>query len=236
LFVTAKKINVTGDMTIRMMEILFFAFLTGYMIFRLWTLLGNRSGFEAPPRSQSDKDADNVIPLPIRSSRKQLPSEEPPPPSELSSTLEEGLKKIQAADPGFRLDPFLEGAVTAFEMIVEAFAKGDKSTLKPLLSPSVFKSFSGALKDRKEAQQTVETKIVDLKDPEVVAIEIKGKQEQITLKFVSEQIIVTKDAEGKILDNPAHLTLTINDIWTFSRPIGSEDPNWVLVATRIEGN
>lgn len=220
-----------------MMEILFFAFLTGYMIFRLWSLLGKRNGFEAPPRSQQpDKDSDNVIPLPIRASRKQLSSVEPEQPSDINSAFEEGLKKIQAADPDFRLDPFINGAVTAFEMIVEAFATGDKNTLKPLLSTSVYKSFVSALKDREEAQQTVETKIVDLKDPEIVAIEIKGKQEQITLKFVSEQIIVTRDAEGKILDNPAHLTLKINDIWTFSRPIGSENPNWVLVATRIEGN
>ncbi len=220
-----------------MMEILFFAALTGYMIFRLWAVLGKRTGFEAPPPPKtSDKDADNVIALPIRSSQKQQSLQEKPSPSELNPSIEEGLKKIQAVDPAFRLDHFLKGAITAFEMIVEAFATGDKSTLKSLLNPSVFKSFIGALQDREEAGQTVETKIVDLKDPEVTSIDIKGKREQITLKFVSEQIIVTKDAEGKILDNPAHLTLTMNDIWTFSRLIGSKDPNWVLVATRIEGN
>jgi len=224
-------------MAIRMMEILFFAFLTGYMIFRLWSILGKRSGFEAPPPlPRPDNEADNVIPLKLRSQKKTASTEESPEPSEINSALEAGLKKIQAADPAFHLEPFLNGAVAAFEIIVEAFAKGDKATLKPLLNPSVFKSFSSALKDRDEAQQTVETKIVDLKDPEVVSIEIKGKQEQITLKFVSEQIIVTKDVDGKIQDNPAHLTLTMNDIWTFSRPIGSENPNWVLVATRIEGN
>ncbi|MBX9805380.1 MAG: Tim44/TimA family putative adaptor protein [Alphaproteobacteria bacterium] len=224
-----------------MMEILFFAALTGYMIFRLWTVLGKRDGFEAPPTSQQDtKASDNVIPLPVRPSMRSVKSvsmsEEADTPIDLKPSIQEGLKKIQAVDPAFQLDHFLNGAVTAFEMIVEAFAKGDKSSLKPLLSPGVFKSFVSALQDREEAGQTVETKIVDLKDPEVVDIEIKGKQEQITLKFVSEQIVVTKDAEGKIQDNPAHLTLTMNDIWTFSRPIGSENPNWVLIATRIEGN
>lgn len=220
-----------------MMEILFFAFLTGYMIFRLWTILGKRTGFEAPPPSpQPEKDADNVLALPVRLKQKSGLPEDAPSSPELKPSLEEGLKKIQAADPEFRLEPFLNGAVTAFEMIVEAFAAGDKNTLKPLLSPSVFKSFSGALQDRQEAQQTVETKIVNLRDPEVISMDIKGKQEQITLKFVSEQITVTKDAEGKILDNPARLSLVMNDIWTFSRPIGSANPNWVLVATRIEGN
>ena len=220
-----------------MMEILFFAALTGYMIFRIWSVLGKRTGFEAPPPPKTpDKDVDNVIALPVRSSQKQQTFQETPPSSKLDPSIEEGLKKIQAVDPVFHLDHFLGGAVTAFEMIVEAYASGDKSTLKSLLNPSVYKSFIGALEDREEAGQTVETKIVDLKDPEVISIDIKGKREQITLKFVSEQIIVTKDAEGKILDNPAHLTLTMNDIWTFSRLIGSKDPNWVLVATRIEGN
>lgn len=221
-----------------MMEILFFAALTGYMIFRLWSILGKRTGFEAPPSSKApDKDAeDNVIALPIHASQKQQPLPETPSPSKLNPSIEEGLKKIQAVDPTFHLDHFLGGAVTAFEMIVKAYAAGDKSTLKSLLNPSVYKSFISALKDREDAEQTVETEIINLKDPEIVSIDIKGKQEQITLKFVSEQIIVTKDAEGKILDNPAHLTLTMNDIWTFSRLIGSKDPNWVLVATRIEGN
>ena len=220
-----------------MIEILFFAFLTGYMIFRLWAILGKRTGFEAPPpSSQPEKDANNVIALPVRLKQKSELQEDAPPSPELKPSIEEGLKKIQAVDPLFRLEPFLNGAVTAFEMIIEAFAAGDKNTLKPLLSPSVFKSFSGDLQDRQEAQQTVETTIVNLRDPEVISIDIKGKQEQITLKFVSEQITVTKDAEGKILDNPARLSLVMNDIWTFSRPIGSTNPNWVLVATRIEGN
>lgn len=220
-----------------MMEILFFAALTGYMIFRLWSVLGKQTGFEAPPPSKtSPKDTDNVIALPIRGPQKTPPLQENSPPAVFDPSIEEGLKKIQTVDPTFSLDHFLGGAVTAFEMIVEAYASGDTSTLKSLLNPAVYKSFIGALHDREEAGQTVETKIVDLKDPQVISIDIKGKREQITLKFVSEQIIVTKDAEGKILDNPAHLTLTMNDIWTFSRLIGSKDPNWVLVATRIEGN
>lgn len=208
------------------------------MIFRLWSLLGNRSGFEGPPPSsvRPDEGISNVIELPVPTRQEKETHEEAPLSLGLNSSLEEGLTKIQAVDPAFRLEHFLSGAITAFEMIVEAFAKGDKNTLKPLLSPPVFKSFMEAIRDRQEAQQTVETKIVKVKAPEILNIEIKGKQEQITLKFVSEQVTVTKDAEGKILDNPAYLSLTMNDIWTFSRLIGSQNPNWMLVATRIEGN
>lgn len=219
-----------------MMEILFFAFLTGYMIFRLWSLLGKRTGFEAPPPSlRPEKEPDNVIALPIKARQKEVSQEDIPSSSGIKPSVEAGMSALQAVDPDFRLESFLDGAVAAFEIIVDAFARGDRNTLKPLLSPSVFKSFTAALQDREEARQTVETKIVDIKAPEIVSIDIKGKQEQITLKFVSEQVTVTKDAEGKILDNPAHLSLVMNDIWTFSRPIGSKNPNWVLVATRIEG-
>ena len=228
---------ISGDLALKMMEILFFAFLTGYMIFRLWSILGKRDGFEGPPSAQnSETKADNVIPMPMRPLKEQIATAEDNTTVEVNSAVEIGIKKLQAADPSFRLDPFLSGAVRAFEMIVEAYAKGDKGTLKPLLSPVVYKSFVNDLKDREESGQTVETKIIKLKDPEVLDIEVKGKQEQITLKFTSDQITITKDAKGQILDNPAHLSLTMNDIWTFSRTIGSKNPNWVLVATRIEGN
>lgn len=228
---------ISGDLALKMMEILFFAFLTGYMIFRLWSILGKRDGFEGPPSTQDQgKKADNVIPMPMRPLKERISTDEDNSTPEISSVVENGLKKLQAADPSFHLDPFISGAVRAFEMIVEAYAKGDKTTLKPLLSTAVYKSFVNDLKDREEAGQTVETKIIKIKDPEVLDIEIKGKQEQITLKFTSEQITITKDTKGQILDNPAHLSLTMNDIWTFSRTIGSKNPNWVLVATRIEGN
>jgi len=217
-----------------MMEILFFAFLTGYIVFRLWSILGKRTGFEAPPPPL--QESDNVITLPVRTKKKLPQQEEIQPTQPQNPLISDGVKRIQAADPAFNLDHFLKGAIRAYEIITEAFAVGNKNTLKPLLSPSVYKSFITALQERQEASQTVETKIIDIKDPEIISIDIKGKQEQITVKFVSEQVVVTKDAEGKILDNPAHLSLTMNDIWTFNRTIKSENPNWVLIATRVEGN
>jgi predicted lipid-binding transport protein (Tim44 family) len=223
-----------------MMEIIFFAFLTGYLAFRLWSILGKRTGFDgsSPENSSRNEMADdrggNVIPLPTRKVQtKEEPGEEE---KAFGLAFEEDIQKIKAVDPDFDIDHFLRGAKAAFRMVVEAYAKADQATLKPLLSSSVFKSFLEAIQDRLEAQQTLETKIVDMKDPQIVSIEIKGKQEQITLKFSSEQIIVTKDEAGNILDNPAHLSLMMKDVWTFSRTIGSKNPNWLLIATHIEGN
>lgn len=217
-----------------MMEIIFFAFLTAYMIFRLWSVLGKRTGFDNPPSSQEEaQSTDNVIILPVRSSKPSLPEQ---PIEAISPAIQKGIGQIQAIDPHFNLDNFLAGAVAAFKMIVEAFATEDEKTLKTLLSSSVHKSFMSVLKDRKEVNQKVETTIVSLQDPEVTHIDVKNKRAQVTLKFVSEQIIVTKDAEENILDNPAHLPLVITDLWTFSRSLTAKDPNWVLMATRLEGN
>ena len=226
-------------MLVRMMEIIFFAFLTGYLAFRLWSILGKRTGFDgAPPENSSqafmaDEVMSNIIPLPTRNSPKKEGLEEE---ETLDSALEENIQKIKAADPDFNMDYFLRGAKAAFCMVVEAYAKADQATLKSLLNPSVLKSFMEAIQDREEAKQSLEIQVVEVKDPQIISAEIKGKQIQITLKFSSEQITVTKDEAGNILDNPAHLSLTLKDIWTFSRTLGSKNPNWLLIATHIEGN
>jgi predicted lipid-binding transport protein (Tim44 family) len=228
-------------MAIRMIETILFAFFTVYILFRLWSVLGKRTGFVAPPRESEDRPSetgDNVIALPSRviSQPKNSMVSQETDTVNLAPALETELMKITEIDTEFHLDHFLQGAINAFEIIVTAFARGDKETLKSLLSPGVFESFSGVLQDRAELGQTVDTKIIDIKKPDVTNVEIKRKQEQITLRFTSEQIVVTTNAEGKIIDNPARLSLVMKDIWTFSRTINSPDPNWVLVATRVEGN
>ena len=234
-----------------MMETLLFAFLAGYIFFRLWAVLGKRTGFEAPPPPDEARNAkettDKAAALPgSRTSSpigvKRLPSPLPLTRQDtradndpaLSPLLQEGLQKIQAADPQFQPDHFLQGAAGAFEIIVAAFAKGDREALKPLISPAVYKSFVSVIKERTQAQQTVDTKIASLAVPEIISIDIKNGQEQVTVKFRSEQVVVTTDAEGKILDNPARLSQAMADVWTFSRPVGSASPKWVLAATRVE--
>jgi predicted lipid-binding transport protein (Tim44 family) len=224
-------------MLVRMMEIIFFAFLTGYLAFRLWSILGKRTGFDGtPPEHQSfiaDDMMGNVIPLP---ERKSLLKEEKEEGETFDSALDESIQKIKAVDPDFNMNHFLRGAKAAFRMVVEAYAKADQATLKSLLNSSVLKSFMEAIQERQEANQSLEIQIVEVKEPQIISAEIKGKQAQITLKFSSEQITVTKDEAGNILDNPARLSLTLKDIWTFSRTLGSKNPNWLLIATHIEGN
>jgi len=115
---------------------------------------------------------------------------------------------------------------------VGAFAAGDAAALKPLLSDEVFENFNGAIKARAKAKETLETTLVGISSAEIVEAELQGRTALVTVKFVSEQINVTKDAEGRIVDGDPATVAAITDIWTFARNTRARDPNWTLVATR----
>ena len=117
-------------------------------------------------------------------------------------------------------------------MIITGFSQGDTKTLRPLLSNDVYEDFAGAIKRREEAKENLETTLVGIKEAEVIEAELQGKTAFVTVKFVTEQVNVTKDAKGEVVDgDPSHVA-TITDIWTFARNTRSRDPNWTLVATR----
>ncbi len=154
-----------------------------------------------------------------------------PSPAEAASGVP-GIGRIIAADSSFDPGGFLGGARAAFEMIVGAFAAGDAATLRPLLSDEVFENFNGAIKARAKANETLHTTLVGIKSAEIIEAMLDGKTALVTVKFVSEQINVTKDSEGRIIDGDPSTIAVITDIWTFARNIRARDPNWTLVATR----
>ena len=111
------------------------------------------------------------------------------------------------------------GAKVAFEMGVAAFAQGDPKTLRPLLSNDVFEEFAGAIKAREDSNEVLETTLVGIGQADIIEAELQGKTAFVTIKFVSEQINVTRNAEGEAVDgDPSHVT-SVTDIWTFSRDI-----------------
>lgn len=220
-------------------EILLFAILTGYLFFRLWSILGRQDEGHSKNRRQpkaelnNELEDDNVIALPQRQMIREVPKKIEDQFS-LSDEVSKGLKTLVGMDHSFDLAHFLLGAKVAFSMIVEAFAKGDRKQLRQLLSDSVYKKFVRALEVRKAENQILETEIVDVRDMTVQSIDVKGKVASITVKFISEQIITTTNADGQIIDNPSRLSVPMIDIWTFSRSLEAEDPNWTLSATRSE--
>jgi predicted lipid-binding transport protein (Tim44 family) len=146
-------------------------------------------------------------------------------------TLQSGLAEIAAADPSFNPDGFLSGARSAFDYIVSAFAAGDTATLRPLLSDEVYDGFAEAIRQRMAAKESLESRIVRLDSADLVDATLQGRTAAITIKFISQQINVTRDADGKVIDGDPERPLERTDIWTFSRNVRAQNPNWVLVAT-----
>ncbi len=221
-------------------DIILLALIAGFVILRLRSVLGKRTGHEAPPpepfrsRPAPDEDrvrdqdeetveeaTDNVVRLPGRNGQ-EIGGETP---------LGAGLTQIRVADPGFDPGEFVEKSKDAFEYILMNFAEGDTAALKPLLSKEVYEGFSGAIAEREKNGETLETNLVRIKDAELLEAGMSGRTASITVKYTTEQINVTRDKDGNVVDGDADHIADVVDIWTYERNTRASDPNWALVAT-----
>ena len=119
----------------------------------------------------------------------------------------------------------------AYEMVVMAFAEGDTRTLKNLLSREVYEGFEAAIREREQRGETIETRFVSIDKAEIIAAEVRARTAQITVRFVSQLVSVTRDRAGTVLDGAPDRVTEVTDVWTFARDVSSRDPNWKLVAT-----
>lgn len=213
-------------------DIIIFAMIAAFLVLRLRSVLGRRTGTEKPRefRPLAKPATDNVVSLPegLRA-REELP---PPPSGPRAASPEAGLTQIRNADPKFDPDGFVQGARGAFEIIVNAFAAGDTATLRPLLSDDVYERFAEAIRHRVAAKETLETHLVTIKAAEIDEAELNGRTAFVTVKFVSDQVNVTRAADGTIIEGEPDHVVEKTDFWTFARNTRSQDPNWLLVATR----
>ena len=146
--------------------------------------------------------------------------------------LEKGFAEIGRASPGFNPKEFLSGVRAAFEIIIKAFADGEREQLKSLLSPNVYNNFSDVITGREDNEERLDNTLIRIID--VIALEafMEQKISNITVKIISEQINVTLNVENEVIDGNSDYVAEITDIWTFARDTQSQDPNWQLVATR----
>ncbi|BBK34682.1 putative lipid-binding transport protein (Tim44 family) [Stella humosa] len=220
----------------QLFDIILFAMIAAFLVLRLRSVLGRRTGNERPPptgifgrKDAPDSDDGKVVPLPPRADRP--PVDVPAPQETLPISPEAGIAQIRAADRGFDPDIFVEGAKSAFEMIVGAFAQGDIHTLRPLLNDSVYTQFSDAIRERETQKQTLETTIVAMKAVDLHEAHMEGPMAFVTVRFVSDQINVVRNAAGAVVDGEPGQTVELIDLWTFARDTRSGDPNWLLVTT-----
>jgi predicted lipid-binding transport protein (Tim44 family) len=212
---------------------------------RLRSVLGRKTGAERNPfdpvqtnRDRAEAPADNVVPVPrpdaARTPARVEAGEEatvPPKIAPAGSALNAALKSVMSADRSFEPAHFLGGAKAAYEMIVQAYAAGDRKTLKMLLAPEVYEGFVAAIEDREAAGHTVESTFVGIDKAEITEAALKGSSAQIGVRFVSQLITVTRDSAGAVVDGDPSKVTEVIDIWTFARDVTSRDPNWKLVAT-----
>jgi len=147
------------------------------------------------------------------------------------SPLGQSLTGLMRADPGFDPAPFVDGAKMAYEAIVMAFAEGDEATLEQLLGTDVFEGFQRAIRERDTRGEKVLSSLVGIDKADIIEAEVKNRTAYVTVKFVSELISVTRDADGEVIEGDPKKVREVTDIWTFAREVASKNPNWKLVAT-----
>jgi len=222
-----------------------FLALAVFIFLRLRSVLGQRTGRERPPYDpySSARDAvrgsnDNVVALPGRGG--EVPPSSPPSAdpeerwkgiAEPGSAIAAGLDGIAQGDPTFDAKHFIAGARQAYEMIVSAYAEGDRRTLRNLLSRDVYEGFDYAIRERETKGETAETRFVSIDRSDLTGAEVRGPTAHVTVRFVSQLVSVTRDRSGNVIDGNPDKVTDVTDVWTFARDVSSRDPNWKLVAT-----
>lgn len=216
-------------------DIILFAMIAAFLVYRLGSVLGKRTGHERQGREPfgrvggkeqagSEAGNDNVVAMPQR----ELAPEEEEPDTPLGAAI----TQIKLADATFTRKSFLDGARAAFEMVITAFALGDMKTLRALLSPDVYENFADAIRTRERANQTRETTLVGIDVAEIIEAKLEDMRfADVTVKFISQQVNATRNEENNVVEGDPNAIEKVTDIWTFRRDTRTPDPNWQLVAT-----
>jgi predicted lipid-binding transport protein (Tim44 family) len=221
-----------------------FVLLAVLIFWKLWSVLGQRTGRERPPFDHFSRDTvrtstnDNVVTLPGRPAEPLQKPAEPAVPAdrwngiaEAGSAVAAGLDAVAREDKSFDVKHFIAGARAAYEMIVTAYAAGDRRMLKSLLSRDVYDGFEAAIREREAKGETAESRFVSIDKSDITGAELRGHVAQITIRFVSQLVSVTRDRSGNVVEGSPDRVTDVTDVWTFARDLSSRDPNWKLVAT-----
>jgi predicted lipid-binding transport protein (Tim44 family) len=233
-YLGAKEFSMSGGFPV---DLILFAMVAAFLVLRLRSVLGRRTGYERPPQAEPHpggfdargaRTVDGVLddgPAPAAGATtpvRRLPEPRGP--------VGQALERIRAADRGFDPSRFLDGAEAAFRMIVAAFAAGDRQTLRSLLSDDTYRGFEQAITAREQAGETQRTEIRAIQDIAIEAAELRGAVADLTLRFVSDQVNMTTGRGGEVVTGSDAVT-EIVDLWTFQRDTSLADPTWRLAAT-----
>ena len=226
------------------LDILIFAAIAAFLIYRLNSVLGTKSGSErqrpnpfTPAEQKSVKPLDStIVPPQVLSPQPALSAATMEQIIDATANrdgrIEQGINEIRSADAYFEVTSFVEGARYAFEIIVTAYARGDLPAIQPLVSSKMFADFTAGVKARDALGHKAELTIHRVKNARITDAHLGGAMSYVTVDFEVEETSVTKDSAGQVVDGNADSIFTIRDIWTFTRDTRTTDPNWILIETR----
>jgi predicted lipid-binding transport protein (Tim44 family) len=210
-------------------EIVLLAMVALFVGLRLYSVLGRRTGHEQQPILRPADNSGAVDPAVA------VPDASPDRPDSSGLVYEEpataGIRAIVAADPGFDVARFLEGAQAAYRMILEAFWKGDREELRYLVGDDVRASFESSIDEREAAGHQLDNRLVTIERAVITDASLTGRVAEIEVRFDADIAAVTRDRDGTVIAGTLTDAIPTHDVWTFRRTIGSDDPNWLLAET-----
>lgn len=200
----------------------------GFLALQLYRVLGKRTGHEQPlPRPAEERPPLTALPRALD----PTPDAREQPPRAIQTGAEQGLRAIIAADPGFDVARFIDGAREAYRLVLEAFWKGDLETLEWLCEPGVRDSFAAAIAERAAAGHVLDNRLVAIERALISDARLDGRRAHITVRFDADVAAITRDAKGNLIAGSMTDAVTVHDAWTFTRTLRTSDPAWKLAET-----
>ena len=227
LYVSIARI---GLLPVTAFSIVLLAMIAAFLGMRLYSVLGKRTGHEQEP--VLPRRDDRAAPSPVRLEDGETPSPSVGAPDTSGLVYEPaaeiGLRQLLASDRNFDAGRFMEGAEAAYRMILEAYWKGDRDTLRDLCDDDSYEAFVEAIAARDARGEQLENRLVGIDSAKITTVEMDRKEARITVRYQADISAITRDADGKLIAGSMSDASQTDDLWTFRRAIGSDDPNWLL--------
>ncbi|WP_294197428.1 Tim44/TimA family putative adaptor protein [uncultured Sphingomonas sp.] len=211
-----------------MFYVVLLAMVAGFLALRLYSVLGKRSGHEQPlPKAAEDRVTSVAVPRTIEAVAETREMTARP----FDAATEPGLRAIVAAEPQFDVNRFLDGAKSAYRMILEAFWRGDEAALRDLVSDDVHAAFAEAIETRRQQGQVLDNRLITVERATIVSAAVANGEARVAVRFDADIAAVTRDAEGHVVAGSTSDAVQTHDVWTFVRTVRAADPNWILADT-----
>jgi predicted lipid-binding transport protein (Tim44 family) len=214
------------------LDLVLFGMIAAFLVLRLRSILGRRTGFERTSQANPPAQGPAAAQAPVIEGRAEPPAQAPSRPlPDPESAVGQTLARMRTIDPSLDVTRFLNGAEKAFQLIVGAFANGDRAALRSLLSDDTYRAFAQAIEAREAAGQVQVTEIRRIESVTIESAELRGSVADVIVRFVSDQVSLTRDKDGHVITGTDAVT-EIVDLWTFERDLVTHDPTWRLIGAR----